>query len=237
MKKLLITTSLILSMTAREVCAKGVTKPMPSKLKGFYVGAGIGSTTLKTSMKIDSLNGGVSDNTSARIDNTSPSFHGILGYERKIKNDYILGIEGSYMYSNVRADTRNCLKDYLSASQEGVNSLSLNHTYGLSLIAGKEFGRLVPYLKLGAVLSEFEVKADFSALTVKGSERKKVFGMSAGVGARYAINQRLDVITEVGSAFYPSFRSRNFDEDAGDRHTVKIDPWFFMFMIGLRWKF
>ena len=122
---------------------------------------------------------------------------------------------------------------------EANHRIKASHSYGLNVSFGRQFDRITPYLKLGGLCSTFDVSASspVAGKNIEGSQKIKKFGFASGVGARYAISSRLDFFGETQSIFYPSFKSKNFDGDAGEQHFVTVDPWFFLFLIGLRWKF
>lgn len=235
MNKFIITTGLIIGVTIRPV-ATWAGEYKNAKKSGFYAGLGLGATTLKSSMNIDSLNGNMSDNIRSKSDSTTAAFHGFIGYEHTF-TDYVVGLEATYMYADAKVGVKNQLKDAGNALQESKDTVHMNHTYGLNVSFGRRWDRITPYVKLGLLSTSFTVSACSEGLNVSGHERKRLFGLAPGIGMRYALTDRLDLVTETQGAFYQSFKSKNFDSDAGDRHNVKVSPWFWMFMLGLRWKF
>jgi len=231
--------TLILPLTLLSPVLSAASSPASPSNKGFYMGVGLGAATLKTGMKVDSLDGVTSDKVKRTLNATAPSFHGFLGYEKTIKDIYVVGVEGHYFYANERTDSTMNLRSAGWGGFETNHRIKASHSYGLNISFGRQFDRITPYLKLGGLCSNFEVSASSpdAGKNIEGSQKIKKFGFASGVGARYAISSRLDFFGETQSIFYPSFKSKNFDGDAGEQHFVTVDPWFFMFLMGLRWKF
>ena len=204
----------------------------------FYAGLGLGMLNLKANMNVSSKDGVVTDGASRHIDNAAMGFQGSLGYEKVLHGDYFIGMEGVYIHHNSSATMRNCFASRFGAF-EVKDTISMKHTYGLNISVGRQFDAISPYLKLGIMSTRFDVVATTppGGRNIDGKDSKRQFGFAPGVGLKYAVSDRVDLVTEGTFAFYNSFKTKNFDRDGGDMHSVKVSPWFFMFMIGLRFRF
>lgn len=257
MKKVLMITSVILSLMARDVRAHNSEVSMPTQLpspvafsgvshlpskpqlKGFYVGAGVGSLTMKNQMTIEHVDENA-DKLYRNLNGNAPSLHGFLGYEKRVASGpfegYVLEVEATYFYANAGTEAKNCFKGSVK-SFEAKDQLNISHSFGLNVSIGRPLKNITPYMKVGALSTAFEMTTVSSKREAAGTDKKRYFGLSTGIGLRYAMTQRMDLITEVGATYYPSFKSKDMHDNAGGSHVLKVDPWFYMFMIGVRWKF
>ncbi len=213
-------------------------------LKGFYVGLGLGNAWLKGQDTINDETGDDVSTVKSRLSKTSPAVNFSLGYEKTFNDVYVLGVEANYLYTKFSTSKNNLFEDGTGIGTYPIkNTLKMNNSYGLSLSFGRRFDRITPYAKLGIVSTEFTTQAqspgeDPNPLSAfNGSQTKRVFGLATGVGMKYALTHRLDLVTEGVAHFYQSFKTNNFSNSSTDPHTMTVDPWLFMFLVGLNWKF
>jgi hypothetical protein len=214
-----------------------------NNLKGFYVGLGLGSGSMKGNANVSNTAGNDRGRANATASNTSPAMNLSLGYEKKF-NDYVLGVEANYLYTNLSSAINSSFDNGAGGQFSTKTTLKMNNTYGLNFSFGRQFDRITPYAKVGLVSTEFTTTGRSSGANpvspaddFNGTHKKRVFGLATGIGMKYAMTERIDFVTEGMAHFYQSFKTKNFATVAGDSNTAKVDPWFFMFLMGLNWKF
>jgi outer membrane protein W len=212
-------------------------------LKGFYVGLGLGLGSMKGNANVSNMAGSETGRSNATASDTSPAMNLSLGYEKKF-NDYVFGVEANYLYTNLTSAINSSFGNGSGGQFPTKTTLKMNNTYGLNFSFGKQFDRITPYAKVGLMSTEFTTTGRSSgadplsaADDFKGTHKKRVFGLATGIGMKYAMTERIDFVTEGMAHFYQSFKTSNFATNPGDSNTVKVDPWFFMVLMGLNWKF
>jgi opacity protein-like surface antigen len=246
LKTALLSSVIGLSLWAAADASKHPAKDLTgalNNLKGFYVGLGLGSGSMKGNMNVSNKAGMHTGRANATASDTSPALNLSLGYEKKF-DDYVFGVEANYLYTRLSAAINNSFSNAGADIFSTRTTLKMNNTYGLNFSFGKQFDRITPYAKVGLVSTEFTITSRSSGINpanpaadFNGTQRKRVFGLATGIGMKYAMTERIDFVTEGMAHFYQSFKTNNFSTTAGDSNTAKVDPWFFMFLMGLNWKF
>jgi opacity protein-like surface antigen len=219
-----------------------------SASNGFYLGLGLGIASAKGNMSthnmIRPLTG---DGTQSDLSSLEPAFGLSFGYEKTLEGDYVLGLEGRYIRTNLSDSKDNSFDKGLGPKSHGLpvkDTVKVGSSYGVNFSLGRQVDRLTPYVKLGIVSTDFTTNAQSPGkeptdptTSFNGTQHKRVFGMASGIGIKYALTPRLDLVTEGMAHFYRSFKTNNFSTVGGDSHTMKVNPCFLMFLVGLNLKF
>ncbi len=234
MKKIALMTTLLTGLTLSQGSTHAINR---DKLKGFYIGGGIGAMALSTNFEVDSLANTSSKKIKRSLFAGNASFNGTIGYEKTFGDNYFAGIEAQYIFGRNSINTANTLtsgplnNDFIAESK-----VKSTNTYGMSATFGRTFNKLTPYAKAGISSTTFEVGSFNSAQNINGSDKKRLYGLSTGLGLRYHITENLDLITEFQAFLYKSSSSRNLDADAADRHIITLSPNLYNIWTGVRWK-
>lgn len=209
-------------------------------LKGFYVGLGTGVMGLHSSMDVHNTTSGTVESGRPKIHAFQAPLQFSMGYEKTVKEKYIVGIEATYTHGTINAKANETFDD-AAMDQFGVtNTIKARNMYGLNVSFGRQFNELTPYIKVGLASTEFtaqSVSYKNAHGNFNGSQRKRLFGMATGIGLKYALNHRTDFVIENMWTFYQPFTTKNFSNGAGDNHSFKVNPLLYALLIGIRLKF
>lgn len=235
MKKIALMTTLLTGLTLSQGSTHAINR---DKLKGFYIGGGIGAMALSTSFEVDSLANTSSKKIKRSLFAGNASFNGTIGYEKTFGDNYFAGIEAQYIFGRNSINTANQLTTgAVGGTFIAESKIKSGNTWGMSTTFGRRFNVLAPYIKLGFTSTTFETSS-FNALQhIQGNDKQSRYGFATGIGLRYILSNTMDFIAEFQALFYKPIKSKDFDSDPTEHHILTIEPRLYNAWAGVRYKF
>lgn len=163
-----------------------------AQAEGLYISGSIGSTQLGHTIERNQATAGlpVPDNAAiSQVDTSDLSAGLAFGYEYQLPNQpFFVGAEAFYNFEN--GNTHN-IAGVL------VTDVSLNASYGGRIIGGFDVTpEFAIYGHVGYTQLDFDVTNSYTFAPPVRSASFSEGGISFGIGARYAFNDRMDVFTD-----------------------------------------
>lgn len=145
------------------------TQNLNAPQKSYYVGLGIGESTLfetdqyQNSLMFQQFNG-TQFQQRFHQDNTATLFEGHVGYQRNIRAHTMLGIKGAILYTPVEMSSQSTAMlsnpaitpstPSLSASLQNINQISMQPVYNIDgILTYTRFSKLQPFIEAGVSFS------------------------------------------------------------------------------------
>lgn len=228
----------IILMTSLSLVLLGTAVADPSTPPQFYAGAAAGYVYLVPYGQASESATGVAA-TSINLNKRSG------GIEGKIFGGYDFSHEKLQLSSDVfvsinNAHTRKVLVDPLAPTTTRTNTISQRYTAGAYFNLGGELMDSVSLLgKIGLLNSRFVIKHQPSLAANYSSKAQyaNLWGVSPGFEIRKEWTENWRLHFEGTFTFYESWKSKDFDNAAGNSATVKICPRVLSFAAGISRKF